>query len=163
MLLPSSLARCLPEDFSGAADLTLPEDLRWIVEDRIAGLPRRTREALLVAAVAASPTMELVSSAASPGTALEGPIEAAVAAGIVRLEGTQVRFAHPLFAAGLYSSASPGQRRLAHRRLVPLITGIEEQARHRGAGGGEARGGSGRCAGRRRRTRPAARCARGRR
>jgi DNA-binding CsgD family transcriptional regulator len=78
--------------------------------------------------------VELVSSAASPGTASEDPIEAAVAAGIVRLEGVQVRFAHPLFAAGVYSSASPGQRRLAHRRLVPLITGIEEKARHRALG-----------------------------
>ena len=128
------LARSVPEDVPGAADLTLPEDLRRVVEDRIAGLPGRTREALLVAAVAASPTVELVSSAASPGTAPEDAIEAAVAAGIVRLEGAQVRFAHPLFAAGLYSSASPGQRRLAHRRLVPLITGIEEQARHRALG-----------------------------
>ena len=128
------LARSVPEDLSGAADLTLPEDLRRVVEDRIAGLPGRTREALLVAAVAASPTVELVSSAASPGTTPEDPVEAAVAAGIVRLEGAQVRFAHPLFAAGLYSSASPGQRRLAHRRLVPLITGIEEQARHRALG-----------------------------
>jgi DNA-binding CsgD family transcriptional regulator len=128
------LARCLPEDLPGAADLTLPEDLRRVVEDRLAGLPGRTREALLLAAVAASPTVELVRSAASPGTTPEDPIEAAVAAGIVTLEGAQVRFAHPLFAAGLYSSASPGQRRLAHRRLVPLITGIEEQARHRALG-----------------------------
>jgi DNA-binding CsgD family transcriptional regulator len=128
------LARSVPEDVSGATDLTLPEDLRRVVEDRIAGLPGRTREALLVAAVAASPTVELVSSAASPDTAPEDPVEAAVAAGIVRLEGAQVRFAHPLFAAGLYSSASPGQRRLAHRRLVPLITDIEEQARHRALG-----------------------------
>ena len=126
--------RCVPEDLSGAADLTLPEDLRRVVEDRLAGLPGRTREALLVAAVAASPTVELVSSAASPGTAPEDAIEAAVAAGIVTLEGAHVRFAHPLFAAGVYSSASPGQRRLAHRRLVPLITGIEEQAHHRALG-----------------------------
>ncbi len=127
------LARSLPE-VSGGADLTLPENLRRVVEDRIAGLSGRTREALLVAAVAASPTVELVSSAASPGTAPEDPVEAAMAAGIVTLEGTLVRFAHPLFAAGLYSSATPGQRRLAHRRLVPLITGIEEQARHRALG-----------------------------
>ena len=84
--------------------------------------------------MAAAPTVELVSSAASPGTASEDPIEAAVAAGIVTLEGALVRFAHPLFAAGLYSSASPGQRRLAHRRVVPLITDIEEQARHRALG-----------------------------
>ena len=128
------LARSVPEDLSGAADLTLPENLRRVVEDRLAGLPGQTREALLVAAVAASPTVELVSSAASPGTAPEDPIEAAVAAGIITLEGAQVRFAHPLFAAGLYSLASPGQRRRAHRRLVPLITGIEEQARHRALG-----------------------------
>ena len=128
------LARCLPEDVPGAADLTVPEDLRRVVEDRLAGLPGRTREALLLAAVAAAPTVELVSSAASPGTTPEDPIEAAVAAGIVTLEGAQVRFTHPLFAAGLSSSASPGQRRLAHRRLVPLITDIEEQARHRALG-----------------------------
>ena len=128
------LARCLPDDVPGAADLILPEDLRRVVEDRLAGLPGRTREALLLAAVAASPTVELVSSAAGPGTGPGDPIEAAVAAGIVTLEGAQVRFAHPLFAAALYSSASPGQRRLAHRRLVPLITGIEEQARHRALG-----------------------------
>ena len=66
------LARSLPDDVPGAADLILPEDLRRVVEDRLAGLPGRTREALLLAAVAASPTVELVSSAAgrAPGQAI---------------------------------------------------------------------------------------------
>jgi len=41
-----------------------------------------------------------------------------------------VRFAHPLWSAAAYSSASPSRRRLAHQRLAAVTSDREEQARH---------------------------------
>jgi len=125
------LARCLPEDASTGQVLALPESLRRLVDNRIAALPKRTREVLLAASALRSPTVELVTSA-TPGRSAESlqALERAAAAGVISIDGPRIRFAHPLFAAGVYSSVPPRVRRLAHRRLAPLVEGIEERARH---------------------------------
>jgi tetratricopeptide (TPR) repeat protein len=129
------LARSLADDASTAAALPLPENLRQLVDGRIAGLPRRTREVLLVAAAVGSPTVELVASATTgSGGDSARALERAVSAGVITLDGPRIRFAHPLFATGVYSSALPSECRLAHRRLVPLVADVEEQARHRALG-----------------------------
>jgi DNA-binding CsgD family transcriptional regulator len=122
------LARSLPEDAPAAAAWELPASLRGLVQDRITGLPKRVRDVLLAAAAAGTPTVELVTSAA-PGRALRA-LDRAAAGGLVTLDGPRIRFAHPLFAAGVYWSAPPRERRLAHRRLAPLVDDAEERARH---------------------------------
>jgi DNA-binding CsgD family transcriptional regulator len=128
------LARSLPLAPTGAP-LALPENLRQLVNDRIAVLAEPTRNALVVAAATGSPTIDLVASATvrGPGEVLDS-LDDAVAAGIITLEGSRIRFAHPLFAAGVYSSASPGELREAHRRLGRLVGDPEEEARHRALG-----------------------------
>jgi DNA-binding CsgD family transcriptional regulator/tetratricopeptide (TPR) repeat protein len=49
---------------------------------------------------------------------------------VISIADSEIRFAHPLFAAAVYSSASPAERRQVHRRLASLMSGIEERARH---------------------------------
>ncbi|MGH2720733.1 MAG: LuxR C-terminal-related transcriptional regulator, partial [Actinomycetota bacterium] len=126
------LARGLPPDASVAAALRLPETLRRVVDDRLTGLPRAARTALLVAAAAAgSPTVDLVTSA-MPGPREDSlrALDQSVDEGVIGIDGPRIRFTHPLFAAGVYSSAAPSERRLVHRRLAALVDGFEEQARH---------------------------------
>lgn len=126
------IARSLPQGASpGLAVLPLPDSLRALAGARIAALPTRARDALLPAAALRSPTVELV--AAGMGETAAGSrraLEQAAAAGVVELEDSRVRFSHPLFAAAVYSSAMPGERRQVHRRVARLLADSEERAWH---------------------------------
>jgi DNA-binding NarL/FixJ family response regulator len=125
------LARSLPREFPAAGTLELPQNLRRLVEHRVAGLPKSARQVLLAASAACAPTIELVTSATS-GRHADSlyALERAAATGLITLEGSRIRFDHPLFAASVYSSAPPRERRLVHRRLAPLVDDMEERARH---------------------------------
>ncbi len=125
------LARVLPADASTAAALPMPDTLLGLVEERISGLRERSREELLLAAAHGSPTVDLVLSAASGRRAdAMAALDDAVDAGVIEVDGARLRFCHPLFAEGVYSSAPVGERRSAHRRLAELVDGIEDRARH---------------------------------
>ena len=105
---------------------TLPPSLDALVRGRMATLPEHAQLALLVAAAASQPSVELVENAVgSPDT-----LAAAEAEGIVELDHGSVRFTHPLLASGAYSAAEPSQRREAHRLLGGLVRDPEERARH---------------------------------
>jgi DNA-binding CsgD family transcriptional regulator len=125
------LGRSLPEDGSTAQVLALPENLRRLVDNRLAALSGLTQEVLLAASALRLPTIDIVSSV-TPGRSVESlrALERAAAAGVISIDGPRIRFAHPLFAAGVYTSAPPQVRRLVHRRLAPLVEEIEERARH---------------------------------
>jgi DNA-binding CsgD family transcriptional regulator/tetratricopeptide (TPR) repeat protein len=125
------LARSLPQEFPNARTLELPQNLRRLVEHRIAGLSKPARQVLLTAAAASAPTIELITSATS-GRRDDSlhVLDRAAATGLITFEGLRIRFAHPLFAAAMYSSAWPWERRLTHRRLAPLVDDMEERARH---------------------------------
>jgi len=128
------IARSLPDDVSpGLGGLPVPENLLDLVETRISTLPQSSRKPLLAAAAAPSPTVELVAAAAglTPSRS-RAALEGAAAAGIVHVEGSEVRFSHPLFAAAVYSSATPAERRGVHRRLAETVRELEERARHLG-------------------------------
>jgi DNA-binding CsgD family transcriptional regulator len=100
----------------------VPADLRELVRDRVTSLPDGTRDALLVAATADDPTLELV-----PAEALARAEEA----GIVHVDGAgRITFAHPLYASAVYASASLERRRRAHGLLAQRVRGAEERARH---------------------------------
>ena len=108
--------------------LPVPHQVGDIVAERIEALSPAAREQLLVASALANPTIELVATASDPGTAAGLP--EAEEAGVVELEGGRIRFAHPLFASAVYSSATPEQRRRLHARIAGVVTDIEEKARH---------------------------------
>jgi DNA-binding CsgD family transcriptional regulator/tetratricopeptide (TPR) repeat protein len=126
------IARTLPDDPpAGLAVLPLPDNVRELVAARVAALPERARHALLPAAVLRSPTLELV-AAGMGGTAggSRQALEHAAAAGIIEVSESHIRFTHPLFAAAVYSSATPRQRRQAHWRLAGVLDDVEERAWH---------------------------------
>jgi DNA-binding CsgD family transcriptional regulator len=104
----------------------LPPTLDVLVQGRVSALPEEARTALLAAAAASQPTVELVGRAVGTPDAL-APAEAAH---IVVLAHGKVSFEHPLLASAAYAAADPSQRRDMHRRLGRLVRDPEERARH---------------------------------
>jgi DNA-binding CsgD family transcriptional regulator len=104
----------------------LPPTLDGLVHGRVSALPEVARTALLAAAAASQPTIELVDRAVGAPDAL-APAEAAH---IVVLAHGNVSFEHPLLASAAYAAADPSQRRDMHRRLGRLVRDPEERARH---------------------------------
>jgi ATP/maltotriose-dependent transcriptional regulator MalT len=111
------------------APLPVPESLRELVHDRVTALPVPALRVLLVAAASAEPTVSVIEAGARNGDAL-ATLEAAVEAGVVRLERERVRFEHPLLRSGVYSAASSQERREVHLRLAGIADDLEERARH---------------------------------
>ncbi|HEV2371347.1 MAG TPA: AAA family ATPase [Streptosporangiaceae bacterium] len=102
--------------------LPVPGGLQALVRSRMARLPARTRQALLVAACQSQPTTETVDIEAI------GPAEEA---GIIRVERNgRLRFGHPLLAAAVQDSASAARKRAVHRQIAELTSDLEERARH---------------------------------
>ena len=100
--------------------LPVPHDLRELLLARLQRLPESTRETLLLATAASQPTLELLDRAL-PGRARRG-FKAAVEAGVVELDGSRVRFTHPLLASTHYESAPPSRQREVHRRLAEVAS-----------------------------------------
>jgi len=129
-LFALELARVLDTE-SLRAGMPLPPTLMQLVYDRIGPLNSAVRTALLTAACAASPTITLVAVATGTGTeeALK-QLEEAESRGIITIDGHRLHFTHPLLAHGVYSEATPAQRRAIHRRLAEVLEQPELQARH---------------------------------
>src|SRR5262249_44635965 len=73
------IARLLEQD-GGAARIPVPESLQALVASRVRSLPRRTRDALLRAAVLAQPDLRLIDARA---------LDAAEEAGLVRVRADE--------------------------------------------------------------------------
>ena len=114
---------------SAGEPLSVPGTLQQLVRDRLADLPPDVREVLFVAAAVADPTMELLERFVGDPGGVASIVDVAVAAGIVDLVGSGVRFSHPLFASTLYYNVPLDRRRTLHRKLARL-TGSAERARH---------------------------------
>lgn len=109
----------------------LPDSLAALVRQRIGQPDDELSAVLLAAACAALPTVERVSRATDITTdRVVEVIESVQAHGVVELQGNQIRFCHPLFANGVYTGASPPQRRAMHRKLADTVDEPELKARH---------------------------------
>lgn len=105
------------------------------------GLPPATRSLLLAAAAedAAEDTGILgeVLNAASIFDGAAMTIDAftpAIAAGLVAIQGTQLRFRHPLVRSAIYQAASLPERQAAHTALAQVLAGQpDRQVWHRAA------------------------------
>jgi DNA-binding CsgD family transcriptional regulator len=119
------LGRALVESetpVSGAAPLPVPETLQELLERRVQRLPTSSRDALVLAATLAHPTLDTLDRDA---------VLAAEETGVVSIdERGGVEFTHPLLASSVYGSASPRRRREAHREAADLVVDPEERARH---------------------------------
>ena len=96
--------------------LRVPESLRELLGGRLARLPGETLDVLLIVAALARPTVELV--AATYGArerVLEG-LDTAAQEAVVELDGSSVRFAHPLLGSICYERAPVWKRRAVHGR-----------------------------------------------
>ncbi|MGB3356138.1 MAG: AAA family ATPase [Mycobacterium sp.] len=114
-----------------ASQVQLPATLTDVVQARIGSLPSVVQDALLVVACAGTPTVALVAHAIgaeiSQAAAL---LEAAEVDDVIVIDGQHPRFAHPLFAHGVYTGAAAGRRRAIHRRLAEVVEEPELAARH---------------------------------
>lgn len=121
-----------PESLETAA-LTVPESLGALLRARLDALSPEAGDAILLAAAASHPTVGLIERAAGRS---EG-ISQAVRDTILELDGSRLRFAHPLLASIAYENAFPWQRREAHRQLATVTDEPEERARHLALGADE--------------------------
>jgi DNA-binding CsgD family transcriptional regulator len=110
--------------------LHVPESLHELLGGRLARLPAETVDVLLQAAALARPTVELVAAAHGERERVRAALEAAVREGVVEVDDTRVRFAHPLLASICYEQAPLWKRRAVHRVLAGVIGDVEERARH---------------------------------
>ena len=107
--------------------LPVPAVLRELVRDRLGRLSPAAREAALVVAAVAQPTVSTVGQALGEGSAA---VSEAVATGVLDRDGDRLRFSHPLFGSTLYEDTPLGARRDVHKRLAALVGNAEERARH---------------------------------
>jgi DNA-binding CsgD family transcriptional regulator len=91
---------------------------------RIAGLPALTRDGLLIAAVDYSDELpEILAAAAVLAGQPVGvaELEPAAAAGLIRLDGSQLRFQHPLMRSGVLQRESVTRRYAANGALASVL------------------------------------------
>jgi class 3 adenylate cyclase len=104
---------------------------------RAAGLSPDGRRALLILAASGGSDVALVRRAALVMGLAGGAVEEAEGAALVSYRGGRAEFVHPLARASIYHSASPSERRAAHRALAAAMTAADDADRrawHLGAG-----------------------------
>lgn len=112
-------------------DSPLPPTLAELVRARISSISVEARDALLAMACLAAPTVELVARVSDMAAEqLVTVLETAESTGIVTVEGHRLCFAHPLLARGVYTGATPANRRAMHGRLAEIVEEPELHARH---------------------------------
>jgi DNA-binding CsgD family transcriptional regulator len=125
------LARALKErggEPKPGEPLPVSGELRQLLRRRLAVLPQKTQRALLVAASVPRPRVALVAGAT--GEAARESLLRAAEAGIVELDGDEIRFIHPLFASAVYLEADANDRQTVHRNLAVIADDPEERAWH---------------------------------
>jgi DNA-binding CsgD family transcriptional regulator len=115
-----------PEWAEPGGPLPMPAELTAFVQERLAELPAPARRCLEVAALVAEPTEWLVATAADG----EADLAPAIRAGVAELDGSLIRFTHPLLAAAIIERIGDDRRHDLHRRLAELVADPAERARH---------------------------------
>ena len=114
------------KDTDPAGPMLVPPSLERLLRTRLTSLDRAGQQALLlVAALGRLP----VALQEPLGLAM-GDIDAARAARIVELDGSTIRFTHPMLASVIYQDAAPHERRAAHQRLATAVQDPVQRARH---------------------------------
>jgi len=128
-LFAIELARALHEAPPAPGEPVALGTLQALMDRRLGRLPASVRSALLVAAALSAPTPALVARTIGAAKARRALADAELA-GIITVRDERVRFAHPLLASTVYSSASLTERRRAHRKLATLVGDPEARAHH---------------------------------
>lgn len=124
------LARVFEDDAAGT-DIRLSATLSDLVRARLTCLRSDVQDVLIAAACLGQPTVELLASALPEiSDGIDQLLQEAEAAGVLVLDGHQVRFSHPLLGSGAYTDATAARRRAMHRRLAGVVEEPELRARH---------------------------------
>jgi DNA-binding CsgD family transcriptional regulator len=116
---------------TAATTVELPDSLAALVRHRIGHVGDDAAAVLLAAACSVAPTVEAIARATDRSTArVIELLESMEHLGIIIVDGNRVRFTHPLFATGVYTSATPSRRRAMHRTLANVVDRPEIRARH---------------------------------
>ena len=110
--------------------LRVPESLHELLDGRLARLPTETGDVVLFAAALARPTVELVAAAHGGRADVLEALDSAAREGVIELDDSSLRFAHPLLASICYEQAKPWKRRAVHGALARTVADLEERARH---------------------------------
>ncbi|MDP9867571.1 MULTISPECIES: helix-turn-helix transcriptional regulator [Streptosporangium] len=126
------------EQLAGRAALPDPlpvgAGLGQIFGDQVERLSAAGRLMALVIAVEGRGDLGLILGAADRLGVDPAELHPVEAAGLVGVEGTTVRFRHPLIRSAVYTRSSSVQRRLVHTALAALLEGdADRRARHRAA------------------------------
>jgi hypothetical protein len=121
----------LPRTWPGAGAATdgqpptLSARLERAFAGRLAGLPPRTRDAVLVAAVDSASAVDEILAAASVLSAATAhdSLGPAAEAGLLSVADGQVRFRHPLVRSGVLQSETLTRRMAANAALAEVLTG----------------------------------------
>ena len=81
-------------------------------------------------AALARPTIDVLVAAHGDREAVLKALDVAERAGVVRLDDSRIRFAHPLHASICYQQAPVWKRQAVHRRLAYAVSDLEERALH---------------------------------
>ena len=93
---------------------------------RLDRLDPAVRTALMVAAAGGRcPVAAVITASATLAGGRAEALDDAEAAGLVRLSADGVEFAHPLLRSVAYHSATPAERRSAHRALAEVLAGSD--------------------------------------
>jgi DNA-binding CsgD family transcriptional regulator/tetratricopeptide (TPR) repeat protein len=119
--------------------LNLPVSARLdsLFADRIEGLTEACRQVLLVAAADDTGSTSVVFSGGQRLGSQPDDLEGAERLGLVEVDGTEVRFRHPLVRSGVYGTATFSERRRAHSALADVFEQLGDEDRaawHKAAG-----------------------------
>ena len=118
-------------DDVAANKVELPGSLAALVRNRLGRADDDAAEILLAAACSAAPTVEMIARATGTSTSnVVEILEPMERSRIVVIDGNRVRFAHPLFATGVYTEAASARRRAMHQTLATIVERPEIRARH---------------------------------
>jgi len=110
--------------------LRVPDSLHELLGGRLARLPTETGDVVLFAAALARPTVELVATAYGDRAGVLEALDTAAREGVIELDDSRLRFAHPLLASICYEQAQTWKRHAVHRALADTVVDVEERARH---------------------------------
>ena len=108
--------------------LPLPGGVLRVTAERIAALSPAAQQALAVVAVASCPPRALLTAAL--GDDATDALDEAVAEGLLRVDGSAVRFAHPLLRSAAAANLTVRERRRMHGTLAVLIPDPDQRAVH---------------------------------
>jgi DNA-binding CsgD family transcriptional regulator len=106
-------------------DVPLPQTVDELLGSRVAALPAPARRLVLAVALGGDLRTSQVAEIGAPAA-----LDAAVASGVLLVDGDWVRPAHPLFATAAKSGARLSEQRELHRALAQLAFDEESRALH---------------------------------